>query len=302
MISVALISFAILAGASDDVPVKAELITSVATVVPGRAFTAAVRLRIRDGWHIYWMNPGDAGLATEVRWRVPSGFIVRPLSWPAPERYQSGDAVTYAHTRELVLLAEIVPPAALSGSQRVSIEAEVRWGACADVCVPGDTTLRRTLSSGTTAASGASQAHASSDATRIIADARSRLPRDGASWRASTALDGAIIHVVVEPTRLAIPRGGRLEFFPARAGAFATNDITVTRMGDKLRLRLRRAPDADTAATRVTGVLTWSRDGERTGAAWLDVPLRQTVKYTNARSVKRSNGRTLEPSVGQDSK
>lgn len=55
-------------------------------------FTIGVHLPIRSGWHVYRKYPGDAGLATSVRWSVPEGFSVSELVWPVPTRFvQAGE-------------------------------------------------------------------------------------------------------------------------------------------------------------------------------------------------------------------
>ena len=36
-----------------------ELISEFDTVAPGQEFYLGVRVTLEEGWHIYWMNPGD---------------------------------------------------------------------------------------------------------------------------------------------------------------------------------------------------------------------------------------------------
>ena len=42
----------------------ATLVTDTDAIQPGKPFRVALRLRMADGWHTYWKNPGDAGVAS----------------------------------------------------------------------------------------------------------------------------------------------------------------------------------------------------------------------------------------------
>lgn len=66
---------------------QVELWTDASAVRPGSVMTAAIRIRLADGWHIYWRNPGDeVGLKTRVEWALPPGITAGPIQWPAPEK------------------------------------------------------------------------------------------------------------------------------------------------------------------------------------------------------------------------
>ena len=64
-------SFAANSGSSH---VKVELLQEEQTVQPGRPFWVALHLDLEDGWHVYWKNPGDAGMPLKVEWNLPAGF------------------------------------------------------------------------------------------------------------------------------------------------------------------------------------------------------------------------------------
>src|SRR5262245_51255782 len=58
--------------------VAATLLVDQAQAVPGGRVRAGVLLKMDPGWHIYWRNPGEAGLPSEVELRV-AGAEVGPL-------------------------------------------------------------------------------------------------------------------------------------------------------------------------------------------------------------------------------
>ena len=87
--------------------VEATLLSEVQTVEAGHSFRVGVRLALAPGWHVYWRNPGEAGLASEVTFEG-SGLAFGPLQWPAPATLLSpdGSIVTYGYSQEVVLAAQ----------------------------------------------------------------------------------------------------------------------------------------------------------------------------------------------------
>lgn len=124
--------------------VHAELVADVEALAPGRPFHLAVRLEIKDGWHVNWLNPGDAGLAPGIQWNVPKGFKTTVMSWPYPERFRTGPLVIFGYAKELVLVTEVTPPADLPVGP-IELGAEVTWLACEEACIPGSASLSTKL-------------------------------------------------------------------------------------------------------------------------------------------------------------
>lgn len=105
----------------------------------------SVHITMEPGWHVYWKNPGEAGMPVEIQWKLPEGFRAFPLEFPAPERFDSGGVTGYGYRDEVVLFSRIVPdtnPEDLSvSSVYFPLEAELSWLSCKEVCVPGSATL-----------------------------------------------------------------------------------------------------------------------------------------------------------------
>ena len=101
------------------------LVTAAAFLV-GDA-EVAVQLSIKPGWHVYWENPGDFGLATEV-----SGL--HPLTFPVPKRFvAAGGMITYGYEDQVSVFGTLMNPSA---------QLEVNWLACKEsTCVPGNAVL-----------------------------------------------------------------------------------------------------------------------------------------------------------------
>ena len=139
-------SASIAAPAPTEHPVKAELLADTTGLTDGQPFRLGVRFELQPKWHVYWINPGDAGLPTSVQFKAPEGFRVESLRWPIPAAWnQPGNIVGYGYEKSLLLGSKVEAPATLPEGP-VQIRADVRWLACKEVCIPGRADLKLDLS------------------------------------------------------------------------------------------------------------------------------------------------------------
>jgi thiol:disulfide interchange protein DsbD len=130
--------------------VKAELLADTSAIVPGKPFTAGLLLRMAPHWHTYWKFSGDAGLPTELKWKLPPGWKVGDIQWPIPlKTIDPGDIQTYGYENEVLLIQEITPPAKLDSSS-AKLSADASWLVCEKICIPGGETLAMELPISTT--------------------------------------------------------------------------------------------------------------------------------------------------------
>jgi thiol:disulfide interchange protein DsbD len=126
----------------DNLPkVHARLIAEHGTVAPGGMVTVALEQVIRDGWHTYWRNPGDAGQATDVQWTLPAGWHAGAIAWPAPKPLPVGPLMDYGYEGRPWLLMPITAPGDAKPGESVTLRAAVTWLVCKEVCIPEDATL-----------------------------------------------------------------------------------------------------------------------------------------------------------------
>lgn len=129
-----------------DAHVRTRLIADTPQARPGSTFRLGVRFEIEDGWHVYWRNPGGAGLATAVDFELPDGATAGPLRWPLPIAFDQGDGIPgYGYEGSVVLAAEISVPATFDPSGAAKVRTAVSWLACKDVCVLGSAELEGSL-------------------------------------------------------------------------------------------------------------------------------------------------------------
>jgi DsbC/DsbD-like thiol-disulfide interchange protein len=227
--------------------VALSLVADTAVAVPGHPLILAARFDIDPGWHLYWENPGEAGLATEASFTAPPGFTIGPVRYPGPVRFVSpGPVESYGYAGSVLLSAPVHVPATLEGGT-ASFAVEAFWLACRESCVRGSGKAELSLP---VAALGSAPAPAA--ATAALMDAHlARLPRP---WPASgrhaweAGAEGPVL-VLGLPASLA--GGQALTFFPSSEDQLAVigQEQAVTDGGVEVRVRYRAAP------ARVRGVL-----------------------------------------------
>jgi thiol:disulfide interchange protein DsbD len=125
--------------------VRARIVTDARRLDPGGQLTLGVLLEMIPGWHVYWKNPGDSGLATDVQLELPQGFVAGPMRWPLPIEFsQPGDLVGYGYEGSVLLASEVTVPDRLP-AKPLTVKASVSWLACKDECVLGSAELEETL-------------------------------------------------------------------------------------------------------------------------------------------------------------
>lgn len=99
----------------------------------------AVHHHIADGWHIYWTNPGESGLRTQLDVKVNEASAGEVL-FPGPDRFVGAGAVTYGWGHEAVLFVPLDDV-----GEHADVEVHSRYLACADSCIPGEAQLEGKL-------------------------------------------------------------------------------------------------------------------------------------------------------------
>ncbi|KAA3597146.1 MAG: hypothetical protein DWQ06_14060 [Calditrichaeota bacterium] len=115
--------------------VSVELIPLTNGIAPNQSFYLATKFKIDKKWHLYWKNPGDAGLPPSVEWNLPKGFITSNYIFPTPKKLVESEILSFVYDRELYLLTEIKAPEEIPNS--IEIGAKIDWLVCKDICLPG---------------------------------------------------------------------------------------------------------------------------------------------------------------------
>lgn len=120
--------------------VEATLVAEHTAASPDRVFWVGLRLRMAPGWHTYWSNPGDSGLATKISWTLPPGWQAGPIKWPFPTLFGDGTVKSYGYADEVLLAVPLQLPADAPAG-KAKIAAKVSWLECEEICKPGKANL-----------------------------------------------------------------------------------------------------------------------------------------------------------------
>jgi thiol:disulfide interchange protein DsbD len=241
--------------------VQAELGSTVATIQPGASFWVVLHLRMQEGWHTYWKNPGDAGLPTAIRWVLPAGFTAGDIVWPYPQRLPVGPLMNYGYEGEVSLLTQVTAPADLPPDQFVTLQAHTTWVVCAELCMPGAATLELHLPVHT------ETPQPDPRWTAMLTQAQFSLPKP-ASWRVVFSGDQDTLTLWLESPHFATTDIAEATFFPLDYGIIdhaAPQQAEITPRG--LRLTLRRGTLEATNLTRIDGVLVLHEKGDSASPA-----------------------------------
>jgi thiol:disulfide interchange protein/DsbC/DsbD-like thiol-disulfide interchange protein len=119
-------------------PVTVNMVAEQVTVQPGHPFWVALDVKLEKGWHVYWKNPGDAGIPLSLNLASSDDVKSEPLLWPVPEKFTVEEMTGFGYSDQVTLLTQMTPSASLKPGSEIQITGEVKWLVCSDSsCQPG---------------------------------------------------------------------------------------------------------------------------------------------------------------------
>jgi thiol:disulfide interchange protein/DsbC/DsbD-like thiol-disulfide interchange protein len=270
--------------------VAATLVSEQESVAPGLSVSVGLRLVHEPQWHTYWIVPGDAGLPTQLQWKLPPGFSAGPLQWPLPQLLRVGDLANYGYEGTVLLPATLQVPASAQDGSVLKLAAHAAWLVCKDVCIPENADLQLSLPVQRAASAMPGRWHDE------FAAARARIPQPLTLADGAAMIDGERIRLQF------VPAGGvtKLAFFPleaSRVRAAAPQRLAST----PGRVTLDLAAETPLAAdfTTLRGVLV-ADDGPdlRGGRGWagvIELPLKHATLPMSQAPAPPSPGSPVAP-------
>jgi thiol:disulfide interchange protein/DsbC/DsbD-like thiol-disulfide interchange protein len=243
----------------------ARLVLPVETVKPGDTITVGVMLEMPPGWHTYWKNPGESGMASKIIWTLPEGITAGDIQWPTPEVYEDKtvDLTTYVHHDQAMLLVPLTVGADTTSGE-LNLKARVSWLECEKLCVPGRADITGKLKVG-------AETKLSSDAP-LIQEWQAKLPKPNPTLKATARWDGPI----KEDSRKAI-----IEFSPDASAAnwdfypYRGDDFTISPKSERIgllagRYTLRKTVTSDEGKwpTVINGLIVDGSNPQKPGIAY----------------------------------
>lgn len=245
------------AGNADKPHVQATMVAELDKAVPGSPLWVGVRYSIEPGWHIYWENPGDSGMATELDVQAGPGLSAGPVQYPGPDRFDlPGGIANFGYEGEAALLVRVTPRAQLHTGELTHLSWSSSWLACKDACIRESAQGTLDLPIGTAATATRSEALAP-----FVARLPAPLSALGAEerWTGTKAAPERVIRV---------PGATSALFFPTRPLYAALSSERVEPKDGTTTLTLTVDPAALPGDAR--GVL---RVETTTGPKWAEVPV-----------------------------
>uniref|UniRef100_UPI0038BAEC98 protein-disulfide reductase DsbD family protein n=1 Tax=Novosphingobium sp. TaxID=1874826 RepID=UPI0038BAEC98 len=115
----------------------------------GGEIMLAVTMQPEQGWHGYWLNPGDAGLGLTLDWTLPKGAKAGDLQYPVPQTLLVQGLMNHVYEHAYAVLVPLTVPADAQAGTTLPISAKAQWLACTEtICVPEQATLQGTVTVG----------------------------------------------------------------------------------------------------------------------------------------------------------
>lgn len=99
--------------------------------------TIGLDYALTKGWKVYWRDPGDTGYPPRLNWQGSTNVKDTSFYWPVPfrhiERFENFTSESYAYKDHVIFPIKI---AVEDPSQPVTLNLDVDYGICADICIP----------------------------------------------------------------------------------------------------------------------------------------------------------------------
>lgn len=255
-------------------PIQAKLIAEQTSIQPGQSFWLAIEVSIKDGWHTYWKNPGDTGIACSTDWFLPDGFVVDACHLPTPRRYVEGPITYFGYQDRFTMLARLQAPEKLETGKDVSLAATLRWVACnTETCLPGDSDVNIHLPVM------AAEPQVKAESATFFSEARGCLPSDDWTVTAQRIRPG-VVELRLLPPGKEDSTIVTADFLPEPNSTvdYHKSSAIVSADGGTYRLVLHESADANAKANynELRGLVVLARDqvGEQAQQAIaVDVPV-----------------------------
>ncbi len=209
-----------------------RLLPEKTDVKAGQTIMIGIEEKIADGWHTYWVNPGDSGTKARIQWQGIEGLKASDISWPVPKKLAMGPLANFGYEQKVVLLQDLTLPASLDNEPH-TITAKIDVLVCHEICIPETHEVHFTINGD------------QAPSPLAIEEARAMLPID-LGWATSMSEeDGDLVVTVQTDTPGAFTNLKSIELYPEEWGLISNPDSTsAEKKGDTLILHHKRGERA----------------------------------------------------------
>ena len=250
--------------AAEEKLVEASLLADVDAVAPGKSFTLGLRLKMKEHWHTYWLNPGESGEPTQIKFTAPEGFEFGAIQWPLPSKINTNGAITYGYENQVLLLIPVTVSKSASIGGKAEIQAAASWLSCHDdLCVEGEAKLAITLPINDQAKSASEE---------LFTAWRQRLPVELDAGQAATQQMAGVDELTV--TWVNPPRS--VDWYPVSTAAVLIEQVAVEHYQAQTRIRFipKVFKPEGVSEGRVDGLLVYEDEQGRRRGIWTPIRIK----------------------------
>jgi DsbC/DsbD-like thiol-disulfide interchange protein len=234
---------------------KVELLSETSTLTPGKPVTLGLHFTMDKGWHIYWINPGDAGLTTSATFKLPMGFKAGKMLWPIPHVISLPSVTDFGYENETLLMVPVTVPKNLKPGEIFKFSANVQWLVCNEICVPGEAKVTLEIPVADTSSTVSSNP--------LFSTWRQKLPQKlPAAWKPVGTLDTKQFQVTF-PTKTVYTKAFFFPRVPIQIDNTAPENFQTADSG--FSLTMKRSDQLMADVQKLDGLLVVEDQGKQTG-------------------------------------
>ncbi|MDK2595630.1 protein-disulfide reductase DsbD family protein [Pseudoalteromonas sp. P94(2023)] len=114
--------------------IEVSLVSETSQLSIGKTHWIGIILNPEQGWHTYWLNPGDSGEAPKIEWHSDA-IEFGNIQWPIPKAIEVAHLVNYGYEGRTLLMVPITLKE--QSLPHATIKADLSWLVCNEDCIPG---------------------------------------------------------------------------------------------------------------------------------------------------------------------
>lgn len=106
----------------------------------------AIQVGLKDGWHVYWKNPGDSGIATDFKFSTKNNALTaKMMEWPTPIlQREAGELWTFGYKEQKTFFAKLK----YNNKKNDELLIVSDFLVCKELCLPGKFTFNLDINAG----------------------------------------------------------------------------------------------------------------------------------------------------------
>lgn len=250
--------------ADDENRVSVSFISDSEQITGLELFYIGVHMDIKEGWHVYWRNPGDSGFPADIRWDADEKLIPGAIEWPIPSRFDEEGVTTYGYSDDVTLLVPVeVMPGFDASVGKTKLSAQLNWLVCKDFCIPESTTLEFEIDET------GKPAGYSTELLHYIEESKNQLPEKSSAWWGNGTITSETVIVKLHPDseNARIPDTGDIYFYPYTKSIIEhTAPQKITLVDDSVIFEIPASRYLQPGVTEIEGVVvageSWVKNGQ----------------------------------------